>query len=62
MTEKEYLGDGVYVDVDEWGNLTLTTENGIATTNTIIFEPQTLKALTDYINLRELLSKIETKA
>lgn len=37
---KTYLGDGVYVAADEFSNVVLTTENGIAVTNEIILEPE----------------------
>lgn len=47
MPEKEYLGDGVYVDV-EHGMLKLTTEDGIRTTNTIFLEVEVFKALQRY--------------
>ncbi len=40
---KTYLGDGVFVDVTEdVGAIELTTSNGVATTNRIILEPETL--------------------
>ena len=45
---KEYLGDGVYADFDGY-HLVLTTENGIATTNTIYLEPEVTFALRRYI-------------
>ena len=46
---KEYLGDGVYAEVDRFGVLTLTTEDGIRATNTIVLEPQVLSALEAYL-------------
>jgi len=45
---KTYLGDGVYAEWDGLG-LTLTTENGIATTNRIVLEPAELIALLTYL-------------
>jgi hypothetical protein len=47
-TTKRYLGDGVYVDVDERG-IVLTTENGICATNTIVLEPEVMAALEQYL-------------
>lgn len=47
MTEKTYLGDGCYATFDGYG-VELTTENGIATTNTIYVEPQVYGALVQY--------------
>lgn len=48
MTDKAYLGDGVYVEVDN-GQLKLTTENGICVTNTVWLEPQVYAALNRYV-------------
>lgn len=48
---KTYLGDGVYADF-EHGSITLTTENGIETTNTIVLEPQV------YFNLTLFIKKV----
>ena len=42
---KEYLGDGVYVALDDSRGFILTTENGIGATNTIILEPDVYEAL-----------------
>lgn len=47
IVEKEYLGDGVYVEPD-CGGLRLTTENGINVTNTIVLEPEVYAALLRY--------------
>ena len=47
MSQKTYLGDGVYAEFDNCvlGALILPTENGIRVTNTIYFEPEVLYAL-----------------
>ena len=45
---KEYLGDGVYVDIED-GMIKLTTENGIEVTNTIYLEPNVYSALQEYV-------------
>lgn len=45
---KRYLGDGVYVRFDGY-HVTLTTENGIRSTNTIHLEPLVVSALRDYL-------------
>jgi hypothetical protein len=42
--EKMYLGDSVYAAFDGY-SVTLTTENGFGPSNTIILEPNTLRAL-----------------
>ncbi len=48
MTEKTYLGDGVYVSFDGF-MLWLTTENGIEVTNRIALEPAVWEALKKYV-------------
>ena len=45
---KEYLGDGVYVTFDGFA-LTLTTENGLRATNTIVLEPEVYGALARFV-------------
>jgi hypothetical protein len=55
MPGKAYLGDGVYVEIDDRG-LVLTTENGIAVTNTIVLEAEVLDALLLYVH--KLASRI----
>lgn len=37
---KTYLGDGAYVEVDDFGDVVLTTENGITVTNRVVLEPE----------------------
>ena len=49
MPNKEYIGDGVYADKDEFNRLVLTAENGIKTTNEIIFEIEVIIPLMNYI-------------
>jgi len=44
---KQYLGDGVYVSLEN-GMLKLTTENGISVQNTIYLEPSVYTALVNY--------------
>lgn len=54
--EKQYIGDGAYVDFDGW-NIILTTEIGIRTTNVIFLEPQVVESLLRYIErLKEEVS------
>lgn len=57
MSEKQYLGDGVYVRRD--GRMVcLTTENGIRTTNEIFLETEVLESLMEFFE-RELKVRIE---
>lgn len=44
-----YLGDGLYAKF-EGPALVLYTSNGIEVTNTVVLEPQVLKALMDYLD------------
>lgn len=48
---KTYLGDSVYVDVDEMERLVLTTENGYPDdpSNRVVLEPEVLDALIKYV-------------
>lgn len=43
-----YLGDAVYAQIDQFGRLVLTTNNGIEDTNTIVLEGDVLKALDQF--------------
>lgn len=45
---KDYIGDAVYVEVDEFGAFTLTTEDGVSVTNRIVLEPEVFEALKRY--------------
>jgi len=47
-TTKEYIGDGVYVDLWDRG-FVLTAENGIQVSNTIYLEPEVYDALIAYV-------------
>lgn len=48
MSNKQYLGDGVYADYDGY-MLILTTEDGENILNTIYLEPEVYVALTRYV-------------
>ena len=49
MPNKAYLGDSVYVDIEN-GMLKLTTENGVGpASNTIYLEPDVFEALSRYV-------------
>jgi hypothetical protein len=49
MNDKRYLGDGVYIRKDVVrGAYVLTTEDGIAATNTIYLEPEVIVRLFKY--------------
>ena len=47
MSNKQYLGDGIYIEED-FGQLKLTTENGISTIDTIYLEPEVMNGLIEY--------------
>jgi len=53
---KAYLGDGVYIEMTPAG-FVLTTENGVAVTNTIHLDMGTLKNLMEWIETT--IAKIE---
>lgn len=51
---KEYIGDGVYINNDGY-SIILTTENGISTQNEIYLESAILRSMLDYIRRFEEL-------
>uniref|UniRef100_A0A6M3KHS4 Uncharacterized protein n=1 Tax=viral metagenome TaxID=1070528 RepID=A0A6M3KHS4_9ZZZZ len=48
---KEYLGDSVYVETDDFWGITLTTRNGLPTdpSNIIYLEPNVIEALLNFL-------------
>lgn len=59
MNEKQYLGDGVYVEINKFDQIILTTENGYEATNTIYLEWSVWDSLMKYIkaHLKKNLSE-----
>ena len=55
---KEYLGDGVYAQKSQFGEVVLTTENGITATNTIILEPAVLQSFINWLKQTYNLKKL----
>lgn len=47
---KQYIGDGVYIEYDNYGVI-LTTENGIEVTNKIYLEAEVLNNLNEYLKM-----------
>lgn len=45
---KEYLGDGAYVDYDGF-SVILTTEDGISVQNRVVMEPNVVEAFEGYV-------------
>lgn len=60
---KQYLGDGAYIEWDEYsGQLVLTAENGTEVTSTIYLGPVEYKALVRYVeNIKDRGGESETK-
>ena len=52
---KEYIGDGVYVDI-EAGMIRLTTEDEIRVTNVIYLEPDVFSMLLAYVKRTAIMS------
>ena len=46
---KRYLGDGVYAQIEDYGVLILTTEDGVRVTNRIVLEPAVLLSLLKFV-------------
>lgn len=55
---KDYLGDSVYVEIED-GMIKLTTENGLGPSNTIYLEPNVFDALSRYVTRIEQIVKEE---
>jgi hypothetical protein len=61
MSDKRYLGDGVYVDLDRLqGALVLTTENGLEVTNTIVLESEVWLELVRFVEDLKRIKKENT--
>jgi hypothetical protein len=50
MERKIYLGDAVYAELTNYGEIKLTTENGLEATNTIVLEMPVYENLVNWIN------------
>ncbi len=48
---KVYVGDAVYAELNEFGQIVLTTEDGIAATNTIYLEPEVWTQLIEVVKM-----------
>lgn len=48
IINKTYLGDGAYAALNAMGDIVLTTEDGISTTNTIVLGPTEFALLEHY--------------
>lgn len=44
IERKIYLGDGVYAELNSFGAIVLTTEDGVSVTNCIVLEVETFDA------------------
>lgn len=49
MKSKEYIGDGVYAAMDEYGQIVLTAENGVGASDCIYLEPEVWTNLNTYV-------------
>lgn len=51
-SDKAYLGDSVYADIDDFGGIILTTENGLPNdpSNEIYMEPEVISAFNNYVS------------
>lgn len=46
--DKTYLGDGVYIEQNDCGQVVLTTSDGLSNTNTIYLEPEVVRAMEEW--------------
>jgi hypothetical protein len=56
IARKTYLGDGVYVEVNDEG-IVLTTEDGVNVTNTVVLDYSVYTSLTNWVT--NLIAKPE---
>jgi hypothetical protein len=56
---KVYLGDSVYAETTELGQLLLTTNNGEGPSNRIVLEPEVLDALLTFAAVAKSLTEAE---
>lgn len=56
---KTYIGDGVYAEIDDYGAIVLTTENGFEVTNRIVIELREWLTLINWINKKAESSSVE---
>jgi hypothetical protein len=53
---KEYIGDGAYAEVDQFGCVVLTAEDGIHATDTVVLEPEVLFAFLRFLGTAGLIN------
>lgn len=46
--KKHYLGDGAYIEFDQFDGVVITTSNGIENTNTIYLETSVMRNLIEW--------------
>lgn len=51
LNKVEYLGDGVYVDIGNWGYIKLMSDDHINPTNVIYLDESTFKALVEFVKV-----------
>jgi hypothetical protein len=56
VKSKVYLGDAVYIEIIDSGDLRLTTEDGVSTTNVIYINDAVLEDLIIYLRTKGKLS------
>jgi hypothetical protein len=45
----EYIGDGAYCAINQYGDLVLTTENGVSVQNIVVIEPELYPVLERFV-------------
>ena len=53
--DKTYLGDAVYIESENGGQVILTTSDGETDTNTIYLEPDVIAQMQHWLNIRGFL-------
>lgn len=53
----EYLGDGVYAEITDWGDIILMANDHLCPTDKITIEPQVLKSLINFLTVNQMIPK-----
>ena len=53
--DKTYLGDAIYIESENGGQVILTTSDGETDTNTIYLEPDVIAKMQHWLNIRGFL-------
>jgi len=56
VARRKYLGDGAYVERTAYGDVMLSTSDGIRTTNNIFLDDDVLRSFLDYLSEQQIIT------